>query len=59
MSRTPSTRGRALPEAVGRSLTGTTPPADRSCQVPWLPPAGATSAATTCSIPNSVQAPQS
>jgi hypothetical protein len=41
------------------SVTGTSPPDRRSCPVPWLPPAGGTAEATTCSMPNPVQAPQS
>ena len=45
--------------AVDRNRTGTWPPVERSCPVPWLPPAGGTAEATTCSIPNPVQAPQS
>ncbi len=39
--------------------TGMRPPSCRSCPVPWLPPAGGTGEATTCSSPNPVHAPQS
>jgi hypothetical protein len=39
----------ATPGRVGRSRTGASPPVPRSCPVPWLPPAGATGDATTCS----------
>ena len=47
--------------AMGRAVmaTGTAPPVERSWPVPWLPPAGGTAEATTCSMPKPVQAPQS
>src|SRR3546814_5992146 len=35
----------------GSRVTGTSPPRSRSCPVPWLPPAGGTADATTCSMP--------
>ena len=36
---------------TGSSVTGTSPPALRSWPVPWLPPAGGSVDATTCSMP--------
>ena len=47
----------ALPE--GMDVTGTAPPTARPWPVPWLPPAGGTGDATTCSSAESVHTQQS
>src|SRR5207249_4446246 len=47
----PAMAGSVRPTRVAPSVTGTVPPLLRSWPVPWLPPAGGTGDATTCSMP--------
>ena len=50
----PDTRSRHLAAPTSErssSRTGTSPPCETSMPVPWLPPAGGTADATTCSMP--------